>query len=58
MAKTYTVVFDDQVVRQYPFNDQGFSDACNHAHNYGYEVWESFDGDIRYLMQRPRGEQK
>lgn len=50
----WTVVSQDQVVKHYSFDDQGYRQAASHASKYGYEVWQSFNGDPYYLMLRPR----
>lgn len=41
----------DEVVRHYPFTTEGFMIACAHANLNGLAVWQSFDGEPRYLME-------
>lgn len=52
----WTVATNDgnEVVRHYIFNQDGFDAAANHAAKFNYEVWQSFDGEPRYLMVTPR----
>lgn len=53
-AWTVAVNDGDEVVRHYPFNETGFLAAATHAKMHNYEMWQSFDGKPRYLMQMPR----
>jgi hypothetical protein len=50
----WSVVLNDEVVRHYPFDQTGHDTAYNHARKFNYELWQSFNGEPRYLMRSRR----
>ena len=43
-----------EVARYYPFNEEGYLDAYNHAKPNGYDVWETEDRELIALVYRAR----
>lgn len=56
VVQNWTVASEsgDEIVRHYAYTDVGEADAYNHAIRFGYAVWESHDGEPRYLIRRAR----
>jgi hypothetical protein len=53
---TYTVATHNgnEVARHYPRTDDGLKQAYSHASAFHYEIWESIDGEPRYLIRTAR----
>jgi len=55
--ENHTVAVNDgeEIVKHYPFTDEGYLQAYHHAKKFGYELWESYHGQPIYLSRNFTG---
>lgn len=49
MMFNYAVVKNGEIARFFPFTQDGIEAAYHLAKQYGYEIWETYNGDL-YAM--------